>query len=135
MVLTDFGADTSAVQRLGDVKGPEDMVRTLRNIFEKFDADGNGFIDKAELVNILSFLGFPLDAVDVDRVYADMIGNVDAEAAGGNADGKVSIGEVATALGGELIDAQGTDHENSSIMTGAQELIVQAAVAEALPDN
>jgi Ca2+-binding EF-hand superfamily protein len=49
-----------------------ETVERLRVEFGRFDADGNGLIDRAEFGGLVGALGAGLSEVETDRAFADI---------------------------------------------------------------
>merc|ERR1719359_164811 len=52
-------------------KTQEQMEEEIRNAFLTFDADGSGFIDRDELVNVLTTMGDPVDEETINGMIAE----------------------------------------------------------------
>ena len=66
------------------IKYSEDELNQLKEVFQGFDEDGNGYIDKEELLKGLKKLNIPATKEDVE----EMINEADE-----NSDGQLSIEE------------------------------------------
>merc|ERR1712093_549339 len=47
------------------------MAEEIKNAFLTFDADGSGFIDREELVNVLTTMGDPVDEETINGMIAE----------------------------------------------------------------
>merc|ERR1712072_320957 len=65
-------------------KTQEQMEEEIKNAFLTFDADGSGFIDRDELVNVLTTMGDPVDEETINGMIAEA--DVDG-------DGKINYAE------------------------------------------
>merc|ERR1719440_763512 len=52
-------------------KTQEQMEEEIKNAFLTFDADGSGFIDREELVNVLTTMGDPVDEETINGMIAE----------------------------------------------------------------
>ena len=52
-------------------KTQEAMEEEIKNAFLTFDADGSGFIDREELVNVLTTMGDPVDEETINGMIAE----------------------------------------------------------------
>merc|ERR1712167_95901 len=52
-------------------KTHEQMEEEIKNAFLTFDADGSGFIDREELVNVLTTMGDPVDEETINGMIAE----------------------------------------------------------------
>merc|ERR1711998_436980 len=52
-------------------KTQEQMEEEIKNAFLSFDADGSGFIDREELVNVLTTMGDPVDEETINGMIAE----------------------------------------------------------------
>merc|ERR1711868_225642 len=52
-------------------KTQEQMEEEIKNAFLTFDADGSGFIDRDELVNVLTTMGDPVDEETINGMIAE----------------------------------------------------------------
>merc|ERR1712006_15602 len=52
-------------------KTKEQMEEEIKNAFLTFDADGSGFIDREELVNVLTTMGDPVDEETINGMIAE----------------------------------------------------------------
>jgi len=59
------------------VKKIESCTENIRNVFNTFDVDKNGSIDKSELKRVLDYCNVTLDEKDLNKVFdmIDMDGN------------------------------------------------------------
>lgn len=71
------------------MSGPSDD--DVKQVFEQFDADNSGFIDKAEIQKVCEALGVEASSADIE----DLI-----KAADDNGDGKISFDEFKKAVQG-----------------------------------
>jgi Ca2+-binding EF-hand superfamily protein len=69
----------------------DDQLSELRDAFNAMDKDGNGYIEKRELKNLLLALGESPTDKDVDDMF---------KAADVNGDGQISFEEFAKVVGG-----------------------------------
>merc|ERR1712031_20026 len=65
-------------------KTQDQMEEEIKNAFLTFDADGSGFIDREELVNVLTTMGDPVD----EETINGMISEADLDG-----DGKINYAE------------------------------------------
>merc|ERR1712006_65788 len=49
----------------------QDQMEEIKNAFLTFDADGSGFIDREELVNVLTTMGDPVDEETINGMIAE----------------------------------------------------------------
>merc|ERR1712093_954713 len=49
----------------------DQMEEEIKNAFLPFDADGSGFIDREELVNVLTTMGDPVDEETINGMIAE----------------------------------------------------------------
>merc|ERR1711861_113388 len=52
-------------------KTQDQMEEEIKNAFLTFDADGSGFIDREELVNVLTTMGDPVDEETINGMIAE----------------------------------------------------------------
>merc|ERR1712097_233071 len=52
-------------------KTQEAMEEEIKNAFLTFDADGSGYIDREELVNVLTTMGDPVDEETINGMIAE----------------------------------------------------------------
>ena len=71
------GASKKREQRIRDLPAEvnDDIDRQIRELFTIFDEDGNGFIDKFELIKTFQGLGYEMDVPKAEA----MIKNVDTD--------------------------------------------------------
>merc|ERR1711935_197502 len=55
----------------GTNKTQDQMEEEIKNAFLTFDADGSGFIDREELVNVLTTMGDPVDEETINGMIAE----------------------------------------------------------------
>merc|ERR1711943_20528 len=52
-------------------KSQEQMEEEIKNAFLTFDSDGSGYIDREELVNVLTTMGDPVDEETINGMIAE----------------------------------------------------------------
>lgn len=68
-----------AKKAYADLGGSETVEGALRKMFEKYDTDESGFLDRQQFRNVVAALGFPVSDEDIVTMIVEATGDKDAD--------------------------------------------------------